>query len=219
MKLLIIVLFLCIFIVISSLAQSVTFNPLSRNKSIETVTRCRRATITNKLTGDYTREESKAIKCEITVQDLSAKHPIFINEQSNVIIPIRGKLRFNLNDRFEVNCAQSKFANNVKAKTVECTGNNQYSVELNGKKVVTSFNDINKCNERVVLTPVKGIKCPGGDLMHMRFLLEPHGYFELYSSCYDDKSVSTIYNNYILYGKAPGKSITQVEDSSSEINL
>lgn len=71
-------------------------------------------------------------------------------------------MRFNLNDRFEVNCAQSKFANDVKAKTVERTGNNQYSVELNGKMFVTSFNDINECNRRVVLTPVKGTKCPGG---------------------------------------------------------
>lgn len=205
MEFLRIVLILCIFSIVSSSIQAKTFHRPRNSTSNGTITRFRRGTITTKLTGVYTHEESPNVNCEITIRDLPENHPIFLNEQSNVLIPIGGKLRFNLNEKFEVNCVRSNFAKTIKAKTVVCTGKNVFSVELNEKRAVTSFNDINKCDEKVKLVAVKGNKCVGGgDLMHMRFLIDARGYFELYSSCYDDKSISTIYNSYILYGKALG---------------
>ncbi|CAO1426447.1 unnamed protein product [Diamesa serratosioi] len=163
--------------------------------------RVKRRTINDQLTIEYTREASKDVKCEISVRDLLFKHPIFLKD-TKVIIPINGQLRFHLGDRFQVNCVNSNFPDGVKGKTVECTGKDQFSVEVDGQKNVKSLSDFNSCTDEVKLSPVKGINCDGGYLMHMRFLIESNGYFDLYSSCYDETKVSTIYNNYILYGKA-----------------
>ena len=202
MKFLKIVFFLCFLSFIST-------EVLHQNKGNISVPRVKRkrATINNELEIEYTREDSDDVNCEISVRDLPLTHPIFLNEHSNVIIPINGLLRFHLNDRFKVHCGQSEFSTGGKEKTVECTGKNEFKVELNGVKVIANINDINSCSKEVTLTAVKGNKCEGGDFIHMRFIIDSHGYFDFYSSCYNEATVSTVYNKYTLYGKAFGKLI------------
>ncbi|CAO1425139.1 unnamed protein product [Diamesa tonsa] len=148
-----------------------------------------------------TEEEKKERKkrkrgCKILVRDLPVNHPIFI-EFSDVIIPKRGVMQFLINEHFEVNCVQSKFSNGGASKNIKCIGNDEYQID--GDSRIVDVSAFNRCIKRIELTQVDGAYCPGGVMKHMGFQMPAVGFFELYTSCYNMKTSSTIYGRYLLY--------------------
>lgn len=146
-----------------------------------------------------TENKKKKEGCKIFVRSLPMTHPIFI-QFNNVMIPIKSVLQFKEKESFQVNCVQSTFLNGVSSKNVQCVGNDKYKID--GLPVdVSAFNS---CKKQIKLVQVIGKPCPRGNMVHMIFHT-PLVNFELYASCYNMKTKSTIYGRYLLYGKAFGK--------------
>ena len=112
-------------------------------------------------------------------------------------------MQFLIKEQFEVNCVQSKFSNGVVSKNVQCIGNNEYQIA--GDPRIVDVSAFNRCIKRIELTQVDGALCPGGVMKYMGFRMSSIGFFELYSSCYNMKTSTTIYGRYLLYGKAFGE--------------